>query len=421
MAPNKTRSPIFPGWFVLAGAFCILFTVHGARTIIGVVFKPMIQELAWSRGDLSTAAFINLAVFALSLTVVGRYYDRYGARRIIVGASLILGVSYIAISRIHSLGAFYLLYGVCAALGFGGASIPLFGALISKWFHRHRGLAISLAFAGGCLGQYIIVPAATQLVAALGWRQAFMVLGVLVLVVNLLLALLLIKEKPQDLGLQPFGLYRAKPLSPAKKGSGTATAGETAGDRNLRQAMGTSSFWFYLAVMFVCGGGDFLVLTHLVPLVTDHGIAPTTAGNMLGWVGFFSLLGVLATGPLTDRYGNKRVVLATFLMRTVIILVVCRYQNLWAFYGFALAFGFTLLITAPITTTLLGKMYGFSHVGLISGFITTIHHFSGGLWAWLGGAIFDATGSYLLVFQLSAAAAFIAFLCSLMIREVRHT
>jgi sugar phosphate permease len=116
---TKTR-----GWDVVAGAFLVMFFIQGARTVIGVMFKPMIQELAWSRSAISLAAFINMAVFALSLTLVGKYYDRYGAKRIVVLSSLLVGISYISIALVQSLGSFILLYGILAALGFGGTSIP---------------------------------------------------------------------------------------------------------------------------------------------------------------------------------------------------------------------------------------------------------------------------------------------------------
>ena len=189
---------------------------------------------------------------------------------------------------------------------------------------------------------------------------------------------------------------------------------------NLVQAMHTTSFWFFLVVMLVCGGGDYLVLTHLIPMVTDFGFSATVAGKMLGWSGFFSLLGVLLTGPVTDRFGNKAVVVITFMLRALIFLMVYRYQTLISFYVFALTFGFTLLITAPITTTLMGRLYGFAHIGILTGFITTVHHFSGGLWAWLGGVIFDYSGSYRTAFLLSAVSALVACGCAVMIKEQKH-
>lgn len=398
------------GWDVVAGAFLVMFFIQGARTVIGVMFKPMIQELAWSRSAISMAAFINMAVFALSLTLVGKYYDRYGAKRIVVLSSLLVGISYISIALVQSLWSFILLYGILAALGFGGTSIPLFGALISKWFNRHRGLAISIALAGGCLGQYVIVPLTSSLVNTYGWRSSFAILGVTIACVNLLVAQFLLKEKSTTLDCLP-DTESKDPLQTVIRST----------DLNLFQASRTGSFWLFLVVMFICGGGDYLVLTHLIPMVTDFGIPASTAGKMLGWAGFFSLIGVLLTGPVTDRFGNKPVIIVTFVLRTVIFLVVCRYRTLTSFYLFALAFGFTMLITAPITTTLVGKLYGFTHIGIITGFITTVHHFSGGLWAWLGGVIFDATGSYRAAFLMSAVSACIALGCAIMIREQKHS
>jgi predicted MFS family arabinose efflux permease len=189
---------------------------------------------------------------------------------------------------------------------------------------------------------------------------------------------------------------------------------------SLKEAMKTSSFWFFLIVMFVCGSGDFLVTTHLIPFVTDHGIHPAQAGNMLAWIGLMSLFGVLIAGPASDLIGNRIPMAIAFLLRLGAFLLVLTYQNAASFYLFSLLFGLTYLVTGPLTTTLLGRLYGFSHIGVLSGFITTIHHLGGGFWAYLGGFIFDQTGSYRLAFIGSAVMAFLAFLCSILIRERRH-
>jgi predicted MFS family arabinose efflux permease len=184
--------------------------------------------------------------------------------------------------------------------------------------------------------------------------------------------------------------------------------------------MKTGSFWLFGFVMFVCGSGDFLVSVHLVPWVTDHGISATTGGNMLAWFGLLSLGGILVAGPASDLVGNKIPAALTFVLRVLLFLLVLKYQGLIPFYFFSLAFGFTFLVTAPLTVTLAGRLYGFSHLGVISGFIATVHHVGGGLWAYLGGVIFDETGSYDLAFVISAMMAFGAFICTLLIKEVRH-
>jgi len=132
------------------------------------------------------------------------------------------------------------------------------------------------------------------------------------------------------------------------------------------------------------------------------------------------LPGILIAGPLSDMIGNKIPIILTFLMRFALFILILKFQGLVSFYVFACAFGFTLLITAPLNALLVGKLYGFSHVGLLSGFITTIHHLGGGFWAYLGGEIFDRTGSYELAFILSAIMALVAVLCTILIKEKRH-
>jgi MFS family permease len=414
---TSLKPKIFYGWYVLAGAAAVLFFVQGARAIIGVMFKPILHDLMISRSLLSSAVSLNMVIFALSLTIVGRLYDRYGAKWVIIVSTLCLSAGFVGIAFIHEPWQLLLLYGLPVAIGFGGTSIPLFAALSSKWFHHRQGLAIGLALGGSCLGQYVLVPVSTRMMLGLGWRTAFIVIGLTIAVVNLLLALTVIKDDPEKLGLTPYG--RGTQNHPHTDAQPGAPAGGIV-DFNLRQAIGTRSFWMFLIVMVICGGGDNFILTHLIPMATDYGISPIRAGNMLAWSGLLSLAGVLATGPAVDRFGNKAPIVATFLIRAAVFALVLKYQTAVSFYILATVFGFTMLVTAPIAVTLLGKLYGFKHVGLLSGFITTLHHLGGGLWAYLGGFIFDHTGSYQTAFALSAASALVAVVCALTIKEKRH-
>jgi predicted MFS family arabinose efflux permease len=234
--------------------------------------------------------------------------------------------------------------------------------------------------------------------------------------VNMTLVLFVIKESADH--LEPSSAHEKK--DEKKGGRGEVASSENLRDLSLREAMKTYSFWLFLIAMFVCGSGDFLVTTHLIPFVTDHGIHPTKAGNMLALFGLMSLFGVLIAGPASDLIGNKIPMAITFLLRFGAFLLILTYENPTSFYLFSIIFGFTYIVTGPITTTLLGRLYGFSHIGLLSGFVTTVHHLGGGFWAYVGGLIFDQTGSYRLAFICSAIMAFIAFLCCILIREKRH-
>ncbi len=170
---NTTRSRIFYGWYVLAAGFLLLFFQSGARFSFGVMFKPMIAELGWNRASISLAFFLHMVFFALTLSLAGKLYDRYGPRWVILASTVLIAAGYISTSRIETLWQFHLFYGVITAVGVGGASVPLIAALMSKWFTRRRGLAISLSLSGSCLGQFVLVPIINWIVLAYGWRFSY--------------------------------------------------------------------------------------------------------------------------------------------------------------------------------------------------------------------------------------------------------
>jgi MFS family permease len=416
MTSSNRHSKIHHGWYILAASFAFLFFQSGARYGFGVMFKPMITELGWTRASISSAFFLNMTIFAVTLSVTGKIYDRYGPRWIIFVSTILLSAGFICIAFIRSLWEFYLYYGILAALGMGAAGIPLMGALMSKWFEKQRGLAISLALAGNCIGQFALVPLYTALVIKFGWRITHVLIGAIILLVNLTIAFFVIKGDPGDYGLKPYGREEGAGVD----GPNASDPAPPADDLTLTQSMGTVSFWLILIVMFVCGSADFLIIAHFIPMVTDHGISATTAGHMMAWFGLLSMGGILVAGPLSDLVGNKIPFVLPFLLRFLLFLMILKYQNLLSFYIFAVVFGFTFLITAPLITTLTGRLYGFAHIGLITGFITTIHHLGGGFWAYVGGLVFDSTGSYRLIFVFSAVLAAVAVVCGVLIREKRH-
>ena len=418
MGAQGGRKPfLFFGWYVMFACFGILFFQSGARFAFSVMFKPMLVDLNWNRAHLSSAFFLNMTFFALTMSIGGRLYDRYGPKWVILVATLFVSAGYIGIAFINELWQFYLFYGILAAVGFGGASIPLVAALMSNWFEKQRGLAISLAISGNCIGQFLLVPLFTAIVSSYSWRVSYALLGILMLVANSVLCFSLIRGNPHDLGLRPYGREDEEPRRP---GGLSGTPCSPRQDLTLRDALHTGSFWLFIMVMFICGSGDFLVAVHLMALLTDFGIAFKAAGNILALMGLFSLGGILAAGPASDRFGNRWPLALTFVLRLGLYLLILKYPNKVNFYIFGLLFGFTFLVTAPLTATLMGKLYGLSHVGLLSGFVTTVHHLAGGFWAYLGGVVFDKTGSYRIIFISSAVMCLVAVAGSLLIKEKRH-
>jgi MFS family permease len=404
------KNKLFYGWYIIAAAFIILFLSTGTHLSFGVMLKPIATEFGWDRGAISSVYFLNMIVTSTSLVFVGRIYDRVGPKPILIVAAGLLAAGYTLTANITALWQLYISYSVITALGIAGTSVPLMSALIAKWFTKRRGLAVSLTITGASLGQFALVPLLTKITLDYDWRTAYLAVALVSFVVIALLALIVIREQPSDLGLQPYGSGHKTDDTPVAISE----------DLALGEAMRTRSFWMFLIVMFVCGGGDFFVVTHFIPLVTDYGIDPAVGARMLGLYGLMSLFGLLLSGPLSDKVGNKAPIIITFVIRLPLFILVLNSQTTTAFYVFALGFGITQLMTAPITPTLVGKMYGLTHIGVNMGFILTFHHLSGGLWVYLGGEIFDHTGSYQLVFLISSILAAIGLLASIMIVDKRH-
>jgi MFS family permease len=410
---------IYYGWYIVGASFLILFFNSGLMYSFGVVFKPIAAEFGWGRGLVSLAFLINMTVFALSISAVGRVYDRFGPKWVILICTMFVSLGLFLTSLMTSLWQFFLFYGVLVAIGFGGTSIPIIGAMTSKWFVERRGLAVSLAVAGYSLGQFVLVPVFAFCALRYGWRLSYMLMGLVTLTVNVLLALLVIKEgRPQAFGITVPRLITS---FETQKGEHQSAPLVPTGDMNLSQALRTRSYWLFMIVMFVCGSHDFFVTTHLIPFATDHGVSAVTASNMLAWYGLMGLAGILISGPVADRIGVKVPVALTFMLRVLIFLLILKYTNVRSIYTFALATGFTALITAPLNPVLIVRLYGLSHVGLLAGVITTVHHLGGGCWAFAGGLIFDYTGGYRSIFMLSVATSALAVLCTVLIREKRRS
>jgi len=411
---DKRSSRLFYGWYVLAASFVMLFFNSGAQFSIGIMFKPIIADFDWNRGSVSGIVFVNMVVYAISMLVMGKAYDRFGPKWVILTSVTFLGVGFIGLSGMSSFYEFFLYYGVLCGIGFSGSTVLVFTSLVSKWFMRWRGFVISLALAGGCLGQFFLIPFYTDMIIKSGWQSTCFFIGGIILIVNITLASLIVRGDPDKLGYKPLGANSdpliIQPGKPADKNP----------DFGLKEAMKTPSFWLFTGVMFACGSGDFLISTHLVPFVTDSGISPLAAGGMLAWFGLFSLFGIIIAGPVSDLIGNKIPIMAAFVLRVLLFILILTVQNRTTFYIFSMGFGFTLLITAVLNVTLVGKMFGFTNIGILSGFITTIHHLGGGLLAYTGGIVFDQTNSYRAIFIFYTIMSLLAVVACIFIREKRH-
>jgi MFS family permease len=407
-----TSRRIHPAWIVLAAVTLALLASTGVRAVFGVYIKPMEAELGWSRGALSGAAAISLLLLGATGPFAGRLADRWGPRRVIVLALTLLAVGTIASTFVRSLWHIYVTAGVLMAVGAGGAALSTGSAVVARWFDTGRGLAIGIAAGGMSAGQLIIIPLATWLTLAYGWRFSFFWLGLGLLVLVVPLAAWLVRNTPEERGFRPYGA-----TGPAQSAA-QAAAAQQAGRVSVTEAAQTMPFWLLMATFFVCGyTSNGMVLTHFMPHALEHNFTAMEASTALGVMGAMNMVGTMGSGWLCDRFGRRGPLATYYFVRGVSLLFLLYVWNVPSLHFWAALFGLNYISTVPPTTTLTANIYGRFSVGELSGWIFFAHQVGAALGAALAGWIYEWTGSYSPAFVSAALMGFVAAGLALMIRE----
>ena len=374
----------------LAACFLVLLIGGGARFAIGLTFKPMVDEFGWSRGELGLAVGLYMVVSAVATLIAGRMADRFSPRALLIGGMVISGAGIAAMSLVSQPWHALVLYGVVFAIGNGAASLVIVGVIVTRVYPGRVGLANAIAVSGMSVGQLVMIAVLAAVMVQIGWRWVFVWIGVAHVV---LLPLLL-------------GI-------PGRGGAGSGQTGELP----LRDAARSRQFWLLLAIYAICGLDDFFVVTHVVAFAQDRGLTPLIAGNLLALMGLTGLAGVIASGLASDRLGPVWPTATAFAARIVVFAWIAIDQSPFSIAVFALVFGATFLVTAPLTVVFVRQSFGTHNLGALAGFITMTHQIFGGLGAYAGAVIFDATGGYDAAFDRDAASAVVALALTLLLRR----
>jgi predicted MFS family arabinose efflux permease len=378
-----------PVWLVLVGGFLVLFISGGARFAVGLIFKPMVDELGWARADLGLAVGIYMVVSACATFIAGRMADRLGGVAILFAGTVIGGTGMGLMALVNAPWHAMVLYGLVFAIGNGAASLTTVGVIVTRAVPQRAGFANATVISGQSFGQLVMVAILAGVLVAIGWRSVFLWLAAAHLLVIPVIFLAL-----------PRGT-QSRPGDAPAIGMG------------LREAVGTRRFWLLAVVYAVCGLDDFFVATHVVAFAMDGGVDTLMAGNLLAFMGLTALVGVLAAGALSDRIGPVLATAACFVARIVVFGLVLVDQSPISIAIFALVFGATFLVTAPLTILFVRDAFGTRNLGALSGLITMVHQIFGGLGAWGGALIFDRTGGYGLAFSIVLAASVLALVLTL--------
>jgi len=407
---TDSRKTLYFGWIVIAAVVVVMLAGSGVRAMFGVFIKPIEADMGWSRQQLSGAAALSLFVLGAVGPTVGWLADVWGPRRVMLLATVTLGLGTVLSAFIGHLWQMYLFAGLLMAGGAGGLGLATAATVAARWFVARRGLILGILGGAMSAGQMLIVPLAMLLIRYYGWRSSFLWLGVGILMVALPVILWLVRDDPADKGLKPYG---AGTVSDAAFGSTLDTRRVSVGE-----AMQVPAFWLLAATFFVCGyTSNGLVLTHLVPHATEHGFSEMHAAQALGLMGAMNIVGTVASGWICDRFGRKVPLAIYYGLRGLSLIFLLYVWNVPSLHIFAAIFGLNYISTIPPTTTLTANIFGRLSVGALSGWIYFSHQVGSALGAWAGGAIFDATGSYAWAFLSAAVLALIASGLSLLIKE----
>lgn len=392
---NEKTKPFFYGWVVVAACAAIYAVMTAGTFCFGLFIKPMSEALGWTRANVVLGVTYLFIVSSALFVVTGKICDWLGPKPLTFTGGMFLAIGFFICSQVTELWQFYLGYGVCGGIGIACIFVPL-AATISKWFIKHRGIALGILYAGGGVGGMVLSPILQSVINASGWRSAWLVLAVVSAAVAIPVTFL-VKKEPSDMGLKPLGEGE-----PAKEeGKGTADMYAASRNYTLKEALKSSQLWIYNVGIFLAMAAVIGIQHNMVPYATDKGISAGVAAMALGIASGFNAFGRIAMGFMSDRFGTRRCLLVTMLGMAVLLFYLITVASAWMIIVFAILFGFTFGSIPPLNARAVADLFGTENLGAIMGV--------SGMFAAIGpafgpiviAAIRDRTGSYSLALAVA--------------------
>jgi len=370
---------VFYGWIIVAVGIVVTCIGLGAMLSLSVFLQPMAEAMGWSRTGISMAALLNFLCMGAGSFVWGALSDRFGARAVVLSGGVLLGLGLVTASQAATLGQFQLLFGGLVGLAAGSLYTPM-TAVTTRWFTRHRSLAVALVSAGLSLGSSTAAPLARWLITSYDWRFAMLVIGDLAWIV-IIPAALLVRNPPA-----------AVPATPA------ATADAAGRELTVAEALRTPQFAAIALTFFACCAAHSGPIFHMVTNAIDHGLPVMTAATVLSAAGLASLGGKIVCGLVADRVGAKRVLVAGLALQAVAVSLYLVTRETASFYAVAMMFGFAYGGVMPLYAILVRDYFGDRIMGTVFGAVAFTSTLGMALGPWAGGWLYDAFGSYFWLF-----------------------
>jgi MFS family permease len=376
-------------WMMIGGGL-IMFLSLGTRQSFGLFQVPMMTDHGWGREVFSLAIAVQNLVWGVAQPFAGMLADRWGAARTAAGGALLYGLGLYLMANPYAPWMLHLGGGLVVGMALAATSFAVvLGAIGRAAPPGRQGMAMGIAGAIGSMGQFLLIPGNSALIEAFGWSNALIVgAGAMALMVAL------------------------TPLIRAPVATGPAVEHPVQG---LGAAIGEAArhrgYWLLMAGFFVCGFQITFIATHVVAYVSDTGLSAIVASGTLTLIGFGNIFGAYVWSALGDRYRRKHLLSLLYLARgTLIVALLALPVAPWVALGFGLIMGILWLGTVPLTTSLVGQIFGTRYMTTLFGFVFFTHQLGAGLGVWLGGYLYDRTGSYFWVWAIAAGLGFLAAL-----------
>ncbi len=413
------RRGIHYGWVVAAITFLTMLTMSAALGLPGAMLQPLGKEFGWSTEQISSALALRFALFGLMGPFAAVLMERWGLRAVICTGLALVGLGMALVTTASQLWQLFVLWSLMLGLGTGLTALVLGAVVANRWFVARRGLVVGMLTASAATGQLAFLPLAAWMIEHWGWRSAVVpvVVGTVLIA---LLAFALVRDRPSDVGLLPFGEKPPAPgAAPAAPAAAPAAMNFATPFRVLREVSTNRTFLILAGTFFICGlSTNGLVQTHFISLCGDFGLAAVPAASVLAMMGAFDFVGTILSGWLSDRYDNRKLLFWYYGLRGLSLFWLPHSE--FTIYGlslFAMFYGLDWIATVPPTVKLAGAEFGPAKVGMVFGWVFAAHQLGAAAAAYGAGLVRTLLLTYTPALYAAGAACLIAALVVLAIRR----
>jgi sugar phosphate permease len=413
MVRALARSRVHYAWVVLVVTFLVMLMAAGFRSTPGVFLKPYETTFGWSPGLIGGGIAISLLLYGAGAPFAAAIVERVGMRRTCAFALVAVAIASALTTVMTNAWEFYVLWGLVIGAATGAIAIPLAAIVANRWFVRRRGLVVGMLGASFAAGQLIFLPLLARVVDEYGWRTATMVVSVTALCVVAPLALVFLRDRPEQLGLRRYGETEdTPPPAPA-----AANPFRYAVDV-FRDASKKRDFWLLASAFFICGATtNGLIGTHLIAACADHGLSADFGAGMLATIGIFNVVGATCSGWLTDRTDPRWLLFWYYGLRGLSLLGLnaALSDAGLTIAVFVVFYGLDWVATVPPTVALCRESFGTERASVVFAWVFASHQVGAAFAAWGAGASRGWFDSYLPAFMFAGTLGIAGAVISLLI------